>query len=176
MENLYLERIVSDIWTGYIVATERGLCYVSHVTTNLQDVVDFQVKYYPNSKLVSSAKEIEPYRDQFYEYLNGARDSFDFPIDIAGTPFQKQVWEALYTIPYGETASYLDIAHKIGRDFKSAQAVGGAVGKNPLCIVCPCHRVVGTDGSLTGYSGGIDVKINLLNHEIEHAVNFRENA
>ena len=58
MENLYLERIVSDIWTGYIVATERGLCYVSHVTTNLQDVVDFQVKYYPNSKLVSMAHVI----------------------------------------------------------------------------------------------------------------------
>lgn len=175
MENLYLERIVSDIWTGYIVATDRGLCYVSHVTTNLQDVVDFQIKNYPNSKLISNAEEIKPYRDQFYEYLNGERHEFSFPIDIKGTTFQKNVWEAIYDIPYGETASYLEIAEKIGRDHKSAQAVGGAVGSNPLCIVCPCHRVVGSDGTLTGYSGGIDVKINLLNHEIEYASNFDKN-
>ena len=115
MENLYLERIVSDIWTGYIVATDRGLCYVSHVTTDLQDVVDFQMKHYPDSKLISNAKEIEPYREQFYEYLNGERAVFDFPIDTIGTPFQKEVWSALYSIPYGETASYLEIAEKIGR-------------------------------------------------------------
>ena len=175
MENLYLERIVSDIWTGYIVATDRGLCYVSHVTTNLQDVVDFQVKHYPDSKLISNANEIEPYRDQFYEYLNGERAVFDFPIDTIGTPFQKEVWSALYSIPYGETASYLEIAEKIGRDYKSSQAVGAAVARNPLCIVCPCHRVVGTDGKLTGYSGGIDVKIDLLNHEIEHAIELNQN-
>lgn len=175
MENLYLEKIVSDIWTGYIVATDRGLCYVSHVTTNLQDVVDFQMKHYPNSKLISNEKEIEPYRDQFYAYLTGERAAFDFPVDVKGTAFQKEVWDALYNIPYGETTSYLEIAEKIGRDYKSAQAVGGAVGRNPLCIVCPCHRVVGTDGKLTGYSGGIDVKIDLLNHEIEHATKFNNN-
>lgn len=170
MENLYVEKIISDVWSGYIVATDRGLCYVSHVTENLNDIVAFQMKPYPNSKLISDAKEIEPYRDQFYEYLEGSRSVFDFPIDVIGTPFQKEVWKALSEIPYGETASYLDIAKKIGRDHRSAQAVGGAVGSNPICIAYPCHRVVGSDGSLTGYSGGIDKKIALLNHEIQHMV------
>lgn len=169
MENLYIERIVSDVWSGYIVASERGLCYVSHVATDLDDVVQWQVKHYPNSKLISNSPEIEPYKEQFYEYLEGKRSTFDFPIDVNGTPFQKEVWKALYTIPYGETASYLDIAHQIGRDYKSSQAVGRAVRSNPICIVCPCHRVVGSDGSLTGYSGGVDQKRDLLNHEIQYA-------
>ena len=113
MEELYLERIVSDIWSGYIVATKKGLAFVSHVITNLKDVVEFQMKYYPNSKLISNAPEIVPYREQFYEYLNGTRYEFDFPIDVSGTVFQEQVWQALYEIPYGETASYLDIAKRI---------------------------------------------------------------
>lgn len=173
MEELYLERIVSDIWSGYIVATKKGLAFVSHVITNLKDVVEFQMKYYPNSKLISNAPEIIPYREQLYEYLNGTRYEFDFPIDVSGTVFQEQVWQALYEIPYGETASYLDIAKKIGRDHKSSQAVGGAVGSNPLAIVCPCHRIVGTTGKLTGYAGGIDIKVKLLNHEIEHTPKFR---
>lgn len=168
MENLYFEKIVSDVWSGYIVATDKGLCYVSHVTDNLNDIVSFQMKYYPNSKLISDAKEIEPYKKQFYEYLEGSRSKFDLPVDVIGTSFQKEVWDALYQIPYGQTASYLDVARMIGRDRKSAQAVGGAVGSNPLSIVCPCHRVVGTDGSLTGYGGGIDKKIALLNHEIQY--------
>lgn len=169
MENLYIERIVSDVWSGYIVVSEKGLCYVSHVASNLDDVVNWQIKHYPNSKLISNSLKIEPYKEQFYEYLEGKRSTFDLPIDVRGTDFQKKVWETLYTIPYGETASYLDIAHRIGRDYKSSQAVGRAVGSNPICIVCPCHRVVGSDGSLTGYSGGIETKKNLLNHEIEHA-------
>lgn len=174
MENLYFEKIVSNVWSGYIVATDKGLCYVSHVTDNLNDIVSFQMKHYPNSKLVSDTQKIEPYKKQFDEYLDGSRSTFDLPVDVVGTPFQKEVWEALYQIPYGETASYLDVAKMIGRDRKSAQAVGGAVGSNPLSIVCPCHRVVGTDGSLTGYGGGIDNKISLLNHEIEYKARHLE--
>lgn len=168
MENLYLERIVSDVWSGYIVATDRGLCYVSHVFNDLSDVSEWQAKHYPNSKLISDSPKIEPYKQQFYEYLDGSRATFDFPIDVNGTAFQKQVWAALYKIPFGQTASYLEIAKMIGRDYKSSQAVGRAVGSNPISIVCPCHRVVGTDGSLTGYSGGLENKKSLLNHEIEY--------
>lgn len=174
MENLYIERIVSDVWSGYIVVSDRGLCYVSHVASNLDDVVDWQIKHYPNSKLVSNSPKINIYREQFYEYLAGERSKFDFPIDVNGTNFQKKVWNTLYSIPYGQTASYLEIAQMIGRDYKSSQAVGGAVGSNPICIVCPCHRVVGSDGSLTGYSGGLENKKSLLNHEIEYA-NFHLN-
>jgi O-6-methylguanine DNA methyltransferase len=172
MENLYIDKIESDVWSGYIVATDRGLSYVSHVTDNLQDIISWQMKHYPDSKLISNSDEINPYTKQFNEYLAGTRETFDFPVDVSGTSFQKEVWEALYNIPYGETASYLEIAQMLGRDQKSAQAVGGAVGSNPLSLVCPCHRVVGSDGSLTGYSGGLDNKISLLNHEIEHTPNF----
>ncbi len=168
MENLYLERIVSDVWSGYIVATDRGLCYVSHVFSDLSDVSEWQAKHYPNSKLISDSAEMAIYKTQFYEYLDGSRSTFDFPIDVKGTPFQQQVWEALYTIPYGQTASYLDIADMIGRDHNSSQAVGRAVGSNPISLVCPCHRIVGSDGSLTGYSGGLENKKALLNHEIEY--------
>lgn len=168
MENLYLKRIVSDIWSGYIVANERGLCYVSHIHDNLSDVVNWQLKHYPNSKLISDSPKIEPYKKQFYDYLDGKLAAFDFPIDVKGTPFQKEVWDALYEVPYGRTASYLDIAKMIDRDYNSSQAVGRAVGSNPICIVCPCHRIVGSDGSLTGYRGGLEIKKKLLNHEIEY--------
>lgn len=171
MENLYIDKIESAVWSGYIVANDKGLCYVSHITENLNDIVTWQMKNYPESKLISDSEQIKPYKKQFEEYLVGERKTFDLPVDVIGTPFQKEIWEALYQIPYGETASYLEIAGMIGRDRKSAQAVGGAVGSNPISLVCPCHRVVGTDGSLTGYGGGLDNKISLLNHEIEHATN-----
>lgn len=170
MENLYIDKIKSDVWSGYIVATNKGLSYVSHVTDNLQDIISWQMKHYPDSKLISDSEQIKPYTEQFEEYLAGERKVFDLPVDVIGTLFQKEVWKALYQIPYGETASYLKVAEMIDRDQKSSQAVGGAVGSNPVSIVCPCHRVVGSDGSLTGYSGGIDNKISLLNHEIEYTV------
>lgn len=174
MEKLYIDKVESDIWTGFIVATDEGLCYVSHFTQNLDDVISWQMKNYPNSILSSDSDEIKPYKKQFDEYLAGERIEFDLPVDVKGTPFQEEVWETLYQIPYGETTSYLEIAHKLGRDYKSSQAIGGAVGSNPVSIVCPCHRVVGSDGSLTGYSGGVSTKVNLLNHEIEHAPKFSE--
>lgn len=172
MENLYIDKIESDAWSGYIVATDEGLSYVSHVIDNLQDIISWQMKHYPDSKLISDSEQIKSYTKQFDEYLAGKRKSFDFPVDVIGTDFQKEVWEALYQIPYGETASYLEVAHMIGRDHKSSQAIGGAVGSNPLSLVCPCHRVVGADGSLTGYGGGLENKVSLLNHEIEYTPTF----
>lgn len=170
MENLYIDKIESNVWSGYIVATDRGLSFVSHETTNINEVIAWQIKNYPDSKLISNSDKISLYKKQFEEYLTGERLKFDIPIDVKGTSFQKEVWDILYEIPYGETRTYLDIAHKMGRDRKSSQAVGGAVGRNPISLVCPCHRVVGSDGSLTGYSGGLENKIALLNHEIEHRV------
>ena len=170
MENLYIDKVESSVWSGYIVATDRGLGFVSHETSNINEVIAWQIKNYPDSKLISDSEKIVPYKKQFDEYLAGERLVFDIPIDVKGTPFQKEVWDILYEIPYGETRTYLDIANKIGRDQKSAQAVGGAVGSNPISLVCPCHRVVGSDGSLTGYSGGIENKKSLLNHEIEYSI------
>ncbi|MBO9354796.1 methylated-DNA--[protein]-cysteine S-methyltransferase [Bordetella petrii] len=98
---------------------------------------------------------------QLEEYFAGRRSQFDLPLDFQGTEFQKQVWNALLTIPYGQTRSYRDIAMQIGRD-KAVRAVGAANGRNPLSIVAPCHRVVGASGNLTGFAGGLRAKALLL--------------
>lgn len=98
---------------------------------------------------------------QLQEYFAGQRETFDVPLDFVGTDFQKSVWHALLTIPYGETRSYGDIARQIGND-KAVRAVGAANGKNPISIIAPCHRVIGSSGKLTGFAGGLETKRILL--------------
>lgn len=100
-------------------------------------------------------------RTQLLEYLSGARRSFDLPLDPAGTDFQRSVWEALRAIPYGQTRTYGEIAAAVGRP-RAVRAVGQANHVNPLPIFIPCHRVVGKNGALTGYAGGLDLKSALL--------------
>lgn len=100
-------------------------------------------------------------RTQLLEYLSGARRSFDLPLDPAGTAFQRSVWEALAAIPYGQTRTYGEIAAAVGRP-RAVRAVGQANHVNPLPIFIPCHRVVGKNGALTGYAGGLDLKRALL--------------
>lgn len=102
--------------------------------------------------------------EQLEAYFAGARRSFDLPFDAAGTPFQQSVWRALCTIPYGETRSYRELAEAIGNP-KAVRAVARANGANPLSIVVPCHRVIGADGTLTGYAGGLEMKARLLTLE-----------
>lgn len=102
--------------------------------------------------------------EQITEYLVGKRKEFDFPFTLNGTEFQKKVWSQLQKIPYGETRSYKDIAVAIGNP-KSCRAVGMANNKNPIMIVVPCHRVVGSNGKLMGYAGGTDMKETLLKIE-----------
>lgn len=109
----------------------------------------------------------EPFRAverQLREYFDGKRTAFDLALHPKGTPFQKAVWKALLTIPYGETRSYGDIARAVGRP-AAVRAVGMANGRNPLPIVVPCHRVIGAGGTLVGYGGGLPVKQALLDHE-----------
>lgn len=101
---------------------------------------------------------------QVREYLDGNRTGFDFPYELHGTEFQMKVWKALCDIPYGETRSYRDIAEVIGNS-KASRAVGMANHRNPMCIVVPCHRVIGANGKLTGYAGGLDMKKRLLELE-----------
>lgn len=102
--------------------------------------------------------------NQLLDYFDGKRTSFDFKINPKGTEFQKKVWQSLLEIPFGKTCSYMDLSKKLG-DVKAIRAVASANGKNPLWIVVPCHRVIGTDGSLTGYAGGLWRKKWLLEHE-----------
>jgi methylated-DNA-[protein]-cysteine S-methyltransferase len=101
---------------------------------------------------------------QLSEYFAAKRQSFDLPLDFSGTDFQKQVWQALLQIPFGETRSYKDIALQIG-NLKAVRAVGAANGKNPISIIVPCHRVVGANGKLVGFAGGLDNKDILLKLE-----------
>lgn len=102
-------------------------------------------------------------------YFDGVLRQFSFPIELSGTDFQKRVWKILIEIPYGKTVSYGAVAEHLGGK-RYSRAVGGAVNKNPVLIVVPCHRVIGADGSLTGFACGISVKKYLLNSEKENAV------
>lgn len=104
---------------------------------------------------------------QLKEYFNEERKNFDLKLNPEGTTFQKKVWNQLHTIPYGKTISYLQLSKKLD-DVKAIRAAASANGKNPLWIIIPCHRVIGTDGSLTGYASGLHRKQWLLNHESDY--------
>ena len=104
---------------------------------------------------------------QLRAYFAGELREFDLPLELNGTPFQCRVWSALREIPYGSTISYGELARRVGNE-RASRAVGLANGRNPVSIVVPCHRVIGADGSLTGYGGGLDRKSWLLAHELEH--------
>lgn len=108
--------------------------------------------------------ELEDCIIQLNEYFKGKRNQFDLKLNALGTDFQKKVWKHLEQIPYGKTVSYLELSKQIG-DVKALRAVANANGKNPLWIIVPCHRVIGSDGSLTGYAGGLYRKQWLLEHE-----------
>lgn len=109
-------------------------------------------------------EELQDAVDQLNEYFEGKRTEFTFKLNPKGTDFQQKVWQELLNIPFGKTTSYLELSKKLG-DVKAIRAVASANGKNPLWIVVPCHRVIGTDGSLTGYAGGLWRKKWLLEHE-----------
>jgi methylated-DNA-[protein]-cysteine S-methyltransferase len=141
-----------------LVASETGLIAVLWENDNPQRV--------PLSDLVEDNSQsilLEAER-QLKEYFAGERRSFSIPLDMRGTPFQKDVWRALQAIPFGETLSYGQIANQLGRP-SASRAVGAANGRNPISIVVPCHRVIGSTGKLTGFAGGLETKAHLLNLE-----------
>ena len=111
--------------------------------------------------------------NEIMEYLNGKRKSFDIKYQMNGTEFQKKVWKELINIPYAETRSYKEIAVAVGNP-KASRAVGMANNKNPIAIIVPCHRVIGSDGRLIGYAGGLDMKRALLNLEKKHNGRYQE--
>jgi methylated-DNA-[protein]-cysteine S-methyltransferase len=122
------------------------------------------------TRLETNGREAPPDTDghfaqlkaQLDEYFAGTRTTFDLPLAQQGTPFERRVWERLQQIPYGETVTYGELARELE---SSPRAVGRANGRNPISIVVPCHRVIGTNGSLTGYAGGLPIKRELLDHE-----------
>jgi methylated-DNA-[protein]-cysteine S-methyltransferase len=122
----------------------------------------------PDPDWIYNEKPFALARQQLTEYFAGERREFDLPLKLSGTEFQMSVLHALQHIPYGETTSYAEIAERIGRP-KAVRAVGAANGRNPLPIIVPCHRVIGSHGELTGFGGGLDTKEALLRLEAEHS-------
>jgi len=127
-----------------------------------------RMRHEPDPAWIYNDKPFATASRQLTEYFAGERRQFDLPLVLTGTEFQLQVLEELQRIPYGTTASYGDIATRIGRP-KAVRAVGAANGRNPLPIVVPCHRVIGSNGSLTGFGGGLNTKQALLRLEAEHS-------
>jgi methylated-DNA-[protein]-cysteine S-methyltransferase len=145
-----------------LVACDRGLVAILWERDNPRRV--------PLGEIVESDSHpilLETER-QLQEYFAGRRRNFTLPLDFRGTEFQRRVWSALLTIPFGQTRSYAQIAQQIGRP-AAPRAVGAANGRNPLSIIAPCHRVVGSNGQLTGFAGGLEVKAKLLSLERDGA-------
>ncbi len=141
-----------------LVASERGL-----VAILWENDDPLRVRLAPCTEDNDHAVLVETER-QLKEYFAGTRKSFSVALDFVGTDFQKKVWNALLTIPYGETRSYADIARQLG-NARASRAVGAANGKNPISIIAPCHRVIGASGALTGFAGGLETKARLLKLE-----------
>jgi methylated-DNA-[protein]-cysteine S-methyltransferase len=148
----------SPIGTLTLVASDDGLAAILWETDLAGPIhMNIGVEDSGHPVLVETERQLE-------EYFGGRRQQFSLKLDPSGTPFQRKVWNALLTIPFGETRSYGEIARQVGHP-GAARAVGAANGRNPLSIVAPCHRVVGSTGALTGYGGGLDVKARLLAFE-----------
>jgi len=157
MEGKFTSYFNSPIGTIKLTADENAIVSLSFISEEKSKIEKART-----NKIITECKK------QLKEYFAGKRKKFDVPLKLDGTEFQKKVWKQLLKIPYGKTASYGEIARKI-KDPKAARAVGGANNKNKIAIIIPCHRVIGADGSLTGYAGGMDIKQWLLDHERENS-------
>lgn len=160
----YIGKVIdSPVGQLTLVASEHGLAAILWENDNPRRV--------PLGEVIDSDDHpilLETER-QLREYFTGQRTEFSLPMDFRGTEFQRRVWSALLTIPFGETRSYAQIAEQIGCP-AAVRAVGAANGKNPLSIIAPCHRVLGANGKLTGFAGGLETKAKLLSHERHEAM------
>ena len=145
----------------FFYETEIGIIGIRENNKSITDIFFSKVDTNDNIEETDLIKECFK---QLKEYFEGNRMKFDLPLDARGTEFQKKVWNELLNIPYGETKSYNDIAVAIGNE-KACRAIGMANNKNPIPIIIPCHRVIGSNGKLVGYAGGVNVKEKLLNIE-----------
>lgn len=151
-------------WNLYLAATAKGLCFVGSQNMPFDELSVWANKRFPGIPLTEDREILIPYESEVIEYLEGKRKCFTVSYDVKGTPFQQAVWSALSKIPYGHTKTYSDIANIIKKP-AAVRAVGTAIGANPLLIAVPCHRIVGKNGNLTGYRGGLDMKSDLLDLE-----------
>ena len=154
----YFKQMKSPVGELKLVASDHGLAAILW-----EDDDPKRVRLSPLQEDKKHPVLLEAER-QLKEYFAGKLEKFSVKLDFAGTEFQKKVWTALTTIPFGETRSYAQIAQQIGNP-KAVRAVGAANGKNPISIIAPCHRVIGSNGALTGFAGGLEVKARLLGLE-----------
>jgi methylated-DNA-[protein]-cysteine S-methyltransferase len=152
------DRVPGPLGTMLLVATGDALSGVYFDGQKYAPAIADDWRRRPDVPVLRAA------RGQLAAYFAGELRRFDLPLAPAGTPFQQEVWSAIGRVPFGETIAYRELAARVGRP-SAVRAVGAAVGRNPLSIVVPCHRIVGADGGLTGYAGGLDRKRALLAHE-----------
>ncbi|KTF30394.1 methylated-DNA--[protein]-cysteine S-methyltransferase [Xanthomonas vesicatoria] len=158
MNMLYYDTFPSPIGALSVAADDTGVHHILFAKNRYDAIGRARWLHAPDAPLVREARE------QLLDYLHGGRRSFDLPLAPIGTPFQLQVWHTLAQIPFGQTWSYAQLAQAVGRPAAS-RAVGAANGRNPLPIVLPCHRVIGANGALTGFGGGLPTKQALLQLE-----------
>lgn len=152
---------IGSLW---LLSTPTGLCRVGLPGEDREALEAWLTRYFGSEKPEENPEALLPAVTQLREYFSRLRRRFDLPLDLRGTAFQRRVWEELLSVPYGQTVSYSELARRIGKP-EATRAVGQAVGANPVPIIVPCHRVIGTDGSLVGYGGGPEVKAALLRLE-----------
>lgn len=157
----YDSRMFPSVGRIYVAATPQGICRISLPSHPVEHFFKTVLEKHNPRIFIENNKLFDDLYIQFEEYLSGRRAVFSIPLVLRGTPFQSEVWEALGQIPYGETRSYGEIARQIGRP-KAVRAVGQANQVNPVPILIPCHRVIGSQGELVGYGGGISLKKQLL--------------
>ena len=156
--------IASPIGPLELYGTNEGLMAIvfpKHSRMAVEAWIDRVIR---QAKVVGDEDGLEDAIGQLNEYFDGSRKTFDLSLDLRGTSFQRRVWDAVAAVPYGQTRSYRDVACAVGQP-KAVRAVGAANGANPLPLVIPCHRIIGSSGGLHGYGGGLDVKARLLELE-----------
>ena len=151
-------------WHFTIAATAKGLCFTGAEHAGVEEIEQWAKRAFPGVAIEENEQALQLYTEQILQYIKGERQTLDFPFDYKGTPFQRDVWHALQQIPYGQTVSYSDVATKIGKP-TAVRAVASAIGANPVMVIIPCHRVIGKNGKLTGFRGGLAMKERLLTLE-----------
>lgn len=165
MKKINIQYYKTPIGELILGSYEQKLCLLDFAERKTRDRIDNRIQTGLRSEYVNQDDDVlTTVRQQIDEYLNDRRDTFDIPLMMIGTDFQKSVWRALMDIPYGTTASYLQLAQHINKE-KAVRAVANANGSNAMSLIIPCHRIIGSNGNLVGYAGGLSAKEYLLKLE-----------
>ena len=168
MNKLYFQELETPLGTLVVVGSSKGICRICFSVQSFRDLSPWFQRHFSCLPEEGWQPPIGEAIEQLTQYFEGKRRDFELPLDLRGTSFQLGMWKQLLKIPYGSTASYGEVARRMGNPGAS-RAVGSAAGSNPVSIVVPCHRVIGQDGSLVGFGGGLAIKKQLLGSESREA-------